>query len=165
MNVMSGYPPRKKIRLKKCFTIDSESRITVHSSRKVARETGRVFATEVEFADLVGPDSERLVENWSGLPGVKPVVKSTHQKIASERTEAQPIPEGTPPQPQGESAASSLADQPGGPATTAGGAKGHRSPVLPAKGNDLAFRAPRGDEWDVRASAAKEDHIGKMLYD
>jgi hypothetical protein len=57
MNGMSGHPPRKKITLKKCFTIDVANQITIHRSRKVARETGRVFATAV-FADLVGPVKE-----------------------------------------------------------------------------------------------------------
>ena len=85
MNGMFGHPPRRKIALKKCFTIDAENKITVHRSRKVARETGRIFAAAVQFADLVGPDGKRLVEIWNGLPGVLPVAKFTHRKTASER--------------------------------------------------------------------------------
>jgi hypothetical protein len=79
---------------------------------------------------LVGPDGKRLVEIWNGLPGVQPVAKFTHRKIASERigkvllefeerrgarTEIQPIPESTPPQSPGESAARAVADRPAGP--------------------------------------------------
>ena len=52
----------------KTFTIDTDNNITVHSSRKAARETGAgVFATEEQFADLIGSDNKRLVEIWNGL--------------------------------------------------------------------------------------------------
>jgi hypothetical protein len=30
-----------------------------------------VFASKVEFADLIGADNKRLVEIWNSLPGVK----------------------------------------------------------------------------------------------
>jgi hypothetical protein len=100
----------------KHFTIDADNHIATHASRKAARETGAgVFATEVEFADLIGPDSKRLVEIWNRLPGVKPVTKFTNRKIATERVwkaiadlggprmaEVQPIREATPPEPSGE---------------------------------------------------------------
>ena len=47
----------------KHFTIDAENNITVHASRKAARETDAgVFATEEQFADLIGPDNKRLIE-------------------------------------------------------------------------------------------------------
>jgi hypothetical protein len=164
MNGMFGHPPRRKIALKKCFTIDAENKITVHRSRKVARETGRIFATAVQFADLVGPDGKRLVEIWNGLPGVLPVAKFTHRKTARERigkvlrefgeprgarTENQPIPASTPPQSPGESAVAAVADQPGGAATTAEvPALGHRSPVL----------RPPGESGEERAQDCQEAH-------
>jgi uncharacterized protein DUF3489 len=70
----------------KTFTVDSENNITVHASRKAARETGLgAFASEEQFADLIGPDNKRLVEIWNGLPGVKPVTKFANRKSATER--------------------------------------------------------------------------------
>jgi hypothetical protein len=69
----------------KTFTIDAENNITVHPSRKAARETGAgVFATEEQFADLIGPDNKRLVEIWNGLAGVKPVTKFANRKSATD---------------------------------------------------------------------------------
>jgi hypothetical protein len=70
----------------KHFTIDGENNITVHASRKAARATGAgVFATEEQFADLIGPDSKRLLEIWNSLPGVKPATKFANRKVATER--------------------------------------------------------------------------------
>jgi hypothetical protein len=47
----------------KHFTIDTQNNITVHASRKAARDTGAgVFASEVQLADLIGPDNKRLLE-------------------------------------------------------------------------------------------------------
>jgi preprotein translocase subunit SecD len=70
----------------KHFTIDAENNITVHALRKAARDTGAgVFANEVQFADLIGPNPKRLVEIWNSLPGVKPVTKFTNRKVATER--------------------------------------------------------------------------------
>jgi hypothetical protein len=70
----------------KHFTIDAENNITVHASRKAARDTGAAaFATEEQFADQIGPDNKRLVEIWNSLPGVKPVTKFTNRKAATER--------------------------------------------------------------------------------
>ena len=67
-------------------TIDVENNITVHASRKAARETGAgVFATEEQLADLIGPDTKRLVEIWNSLPGVKPSTKFAYRKVATER--------------------------------------------------------------------------------
>jgi hypothetical protein len=64
MNGMSGHLPRKKITFEmKYFTIGSENKIAVKSSRNVARETDRVFATEVGIVDFAG-NSKRLVEIW-----------------------------------------------------------------------------------------------------
>src|SRR5258708_18705008 len=70
----------------KTFTIDADNNITTHTSRKAARETGAgVFATEEQFADLIGPDNKRLVKIWNGLTGVKPVTKFANRKSATER--------------------------------------------------------------------------------
>lgn len=70
----------------KHFTIDAENNITAHASRKAARDTDAgVFATEEQFADLIGPDNKRLLEIWNNLPGVKAVTKFTNRKTATER--------------------------------------------------------------------------------
>src|ERR1039458_1436321 len=69
----------------KHFTIDTYNNITVHASKKAARDTGAaVFSTEEQFADLIGPDNKRLVEIWNSLPGVKPVAKFANRKVATE---------------------------------------------------------------------------------
>jgi hypothetical protein len=68
------------------FTIDDENNITIHDSRKAARDTGAgVFSTEEQFADVIGNDNKRLVEIWNSLPGVKQVAKFTNRKVATER--------------------------------------------------------------------------------
>src|SRR5439155_11905313 len=86
MNVIVTVSRGKESTYMKTFTIDAENNITVHSSRKAARETGAgVFATEEQFADLIGPDNKRLVEIWNGLAGVKPVTKFANRKAATER--------------------------------------------------------------------------------
>ena len=70
----------------KVFTIDTDNNITVHASRKLARETGAdVFTTAENLAELIGPDSKRLVEIWNSLTGVKPVKKFTSRGIAAQR--------------------------------------------------------------------------------
>ena len=93
----------------KHFTIDAENNITVHASRKAARETDAgVFATEEQFADVIGPDNKRLIEIWNSLPGVKAVTKFTSRKTATERIwkaleslgEATPAPTPEPVAPQ-----------------------------------------------------------------
>jgi hypothetical protein len=70
----------------KHFTIDTDNHITVHASKKAARETGAgVFSTEEQLADLIGPDNKRLVEIWNSLDGAKPVAKFANRKVATER--------------------------------------------------------------------------------
>jgi hypothetical protein len=70
----------------KTFTIDADNNITVHASRKAAKETGAgVFASEEQLADLIGPDNKRLVEIWNSLTGVTPVTKFANRKVATER--------------------------------------------------------------------------------
>jgi hypothetical protein len=70
----------------KHFTIDIDNNITVHGSKKAARDTGAaVFSTEEQFADRIGPDNKRLLEIWNSLPGVKPVAKFANRKVATER--------------------------------------------------------------------------------
>jgi hypothetical protein len=86
MNVIVTVSRGKESTYMKTFTIDAENNITVHSSRKAARETGAgVFASEEQFADLIGPDNKRLVEIWNGLSGVKPITKFANRKSATER--------------------------------------------------------------------------------
>jgi len=44
--------------------LNGENHITVRASRNAARVTGAgVFAAAVEFADLTGPNSQRLVKS------------------------------------------------------------------------------------------------------
>ena len=70
----------------KTFTIDAENSITVHASKKAARETGDgVFASAEEFAELIGNDNKRQVEIWNGIPGVTPVTKFANRKVGTER--------------------------------------------------------------------------------
>ena len=70
----------------KYFTIDAENNITIQANRQAARDTGAgVFSTEVQLADLIGPDNKRLLEIWNSLPGVKPVTKFENRKKATER--------------------------------------------------------------------------------
>ena len=70
----------------KHFTIDKDNNITLHASRKAARETGAaVFSTEEQFADTIGNDNQRLLEIFNSLPGVKPVTKFANRKTATER--------------------------------------------------------------------------------
>jgi Protein of unknown function (DUF3489) len=70
----------------KHFTIDNENNITLHANRQAARGTGAgVFASEIQFADLIGNDNKRLIEIWNRLPGVTPVKKFTNRQIATER--------------------------------------------------------------------------------
>src|SRR5258707_12158729 len=86
MNVIVTVSRGKESTYMKTFTIDADNNITVHPSRKAARETGAgVFATEEQLADLIGPDNKRLVEIWNGLTGVKPVTKFANRKSATER--------------------------------------------------------------------------------
>ena len=68
------------------FTIDPDNNITVHATRKAARETGAgVFDTAENFAELIGPDNKRLVEIWNSLTGVTPVKKFTSRAVAARR--------------------------------------------------------------------------------
>ena len=84
----------------KHFTIDAENNITAHATREEARETDAgVFASEEQFADLIGPNNKRLIEIWNTLPGVRPVTKFTSRKTATERIwkAVQNLGEATPP--------------------------------------------------------------------
>jgi Protein of unknown function (DUF3489) len=86
MNVIVTVSRGKESTYMKTFTIDAENNITVHNSRKAARETGAgVFASEEQFAELIGPDNKRLVEIWNSLAGVKPVTQFANRKVAAER--------------------------------------------------------------------------------
>src|ERR1035438_5692276 len=86
MNVIVTVNHGKESTYMKAFTIDTDNNITVHASRKAARDTGApVFASEEQFADLIGPDNKRLVEIWNSLLGVTPVTKFANRKVATER--------------------------------------------------------------------------------
>ena len=86
MNVLTAIIIAQRKKPMKHFTIDNENNITVHANRQAARDTGAgVFSTEVQFADLIGPDNKRLLEIWNSLPGVKPVTKFANRKAATER--------------------------------------------------------------------------------
>jgi hypothetical protein len=70
----------------KTFTIDADNNITIHASKKAARETGIPdFASEEQLVELVGTDNKRLVEIWNTLAGVTPVTKFANRKVAVER--------------------------------------------------------------------------------
>jgi hypothetical protein len=87
MNVIAADVPAQGDHTKmKHFTIDTDNNITVHGSKKAARETGAgVFSSEGQLAELIGPDNKRLVEIWNSLAGVTPVTKFANRKIAAER--------------------------------------------------------------------------------
>jgi hypothetical protein len=68
------------------FTIDSDNNITVHPTRKAAREAGAgVFDTAASLAELIGPDTGRLVGIWNSLTGVTPVKKFPSRAVAARR--------------------------------------------------------------------------------
>ncbi len=68
------------------FTIDSDNNITVHATRKAARQTGTgVFDTAENLAELIGTDTRRLVAIWNSLTGVTPVKKFTSRAVAARR--------------------------------------------------------------------------------
>jgi hypothetical protein len=76
------------------YTIDADNNITVHATRKEARETGAgVFDTAENLAELIGGDNKRLVAIWNSLPGVTPVKKFASRAVASRRifTEVQKL--------------------------------------------------------------------------
>jgi hypothetical protein len=69
MNVIVTVSRGKESTYMKTFTIDTDNNITVHPSRKAARETGAgVFATEEQFADLIGPDNKRRSKSGMAFP-------------------------------------------------------------------------------------------------
>jgi hypothetical protein len=68
------------------FTIDADNNITIHPTRKAARETdGGVFDTAENLAELIGRDNKRLVEIWNSLTGVTPVKRFTSRAVAARR--------------------------------------------------------------------------------
>jgi sulfite reductase alpha subunit-like flavoprotein len=87
MNVIAPQSGAQRRKIMKTFTIDAENNnITVHSSKKAAKETGvPVFASEAEFAELIGTDNKRLVAIWNSIPGVTPVTKFANRKAATQR--------------------------------------------------------------------------------
>jgi Protein of unknown function (DUF3489) len=86
MNVITAADAARRTKIMKHFTINQENNITLHASRREAKETdGSLFSTEAQFADVIGNDNQRLLEIWNGLPGVKPVTKFANRKVATER--------------------------------------------------------------------------------
>src|SRR5215469_252207 len=86
MNVIDTVSGGKEGTYMKTFTIDTDNNITVHASRKAAKETGlAVFASEEQFAELIGTDNKRVVEIWNSLPGVKPVAKFANRTMGIQR--------------------------------------------------------------------------------
>ena len=70
----------------KTFTIDGENNITVHGSKKAAKETGLPsFASAEEFAEIIGTNSGRLVEIFNSLPGINTVTKFANRKAGAQR--------------------------------------------------------------------------------
>ncbi len=68
------------------FTIDAENNITVHATRKAARQTGAdIFDSAESLAMLIGPDHQRLVGIWNSLTGVTPVTRFSSGKVAARR--------------------------------------------------------------------------------
>ena len=77
---------RKETPPMNAFTIDADNNITVHASRKPARQTGAgVFDTAEELAELIGSDNKRPVEIWNSLTGVTPVKKFASRAVAARR--------------------------------------------------------------------------------
>ncbi len=70
----------------KTFTIDADNNITVHTSKKAAKETGApAFASEEQLAELIGTDNKRLVAIFNSIPGVTPIAKFANRKAATQR--------------------------------------------------------------------------------
>ena len=70
----------------KAFSINADNDITVHPSRKAAREAADgVFTTQEQLAGLIGKDGKRLVEIWNSLTGVTPVQKFTSNEVGAPR--------------------------------------------------------------------------------
>ena len=128
----------------KHFTINTDNNITVHASKKAARETGAsVLSTAEQLAELIGPDNMRLVEIWNSLTGVTPVTKFANRKIAAERIwkalqslgeaptapvlQAEPV--AAPPEQSSEVAAESASE----PATEQAAASAEIDTALPAE--------------------------------
>jgi hypothetical protein len=58
MNVIAPQSGAQRRKIMKTFTINADNNITVHTSKKAAKETGApAFASEAEFAELIGTDN------------------------------------------------------------------------------------------------------------
>ena len=179
MNVLTAIIIAQRKKPMKHFTIDNENNITVHANRQAARDTGAgVFSTEVQFADLIGPDNKRLLEIWNSLPGVKPVTKFANRKAATERiwkaiqnlggpvaptpepegpTEisvAEPVAQSPQPEPAPESVAPPAITQPSIPATEQPAASQAQEPSEPTV--DAQHATPFDDEPGAESQATSE---------
>ena len=84
--VYPAGPGRKRATTMNAFTIDADNNITVHATKRAARETGAgVFDTAESLAGLIGTDNKRLVEIWNSLTGVTPVKKFASRSVAAGR--------------------------------------------------------------------------------
>ena len=84
--VYPAGPGQKRATNMNAFTIDTDNNITVHATRKAARETGAgVFDTAENLAELIGPDDKRMVKIWNSLTGVTPVKKFTGRAVGARR--------------------------------------------------------------------------------
>jgi hypothetical protein len=100
----------------KTFTIDAENNITIHASRKAAKETGlAVFVSEEQLTEVIGTDNKRLVDIWNSLTGVKPVAKFANRTMGIQRIwkAIQNLGESTPNDASSEPAAEAVAEPAG----------------------------------------------------
>lgn len=82
MNVIvAGEPAQGDLTEMKHFSITDDGNITVHATKKAAKETGAaVFSSEEQLGDLIGADGKRMVEVWNSLTGAQPVKKFANRK-------------------------------------------------------------------------------------
>jgi hypothetical protein len=92
MNVMSGHPPRKKIRLKQCIMIDSENSIAVHNSRRSPRRRAPSSRSKQSspawWAPTVTPGGAAEVPDAGHRSPVSRPPKGTRKNPAEDRQEA-----------------------------------------------------------------------------
>jgi hypothetical protein len=86
IHVITARQSRRQGDHMKAFSINADNDITVHASRKAARETeDGVFTTQEQLGELIGKDGKRLVEIWNSLTGVTSVKKFTSAKVGIAR--------------------------------------------------------------------------------
>ena len=167
MNVITAADAAPKEKPMKHFTIDNENNITFHPSLKAARETGAgVFASEVQFADVIGNDNQRLLDIWNSLPGVKPVTKFENRKKATERIwrAIQSLGGTAPAEPAAQQDAATPAPEPEAVAVANAGAQAADVAPVEAKATKKASpakKAPGGGRKAKSAEKPKSDRSNK----